>query len=43
VIDIGRCTELPLDPAVLRGISDRATETARDRGWDALVARLVSG
>jgi hypothetical protein len=42
VIDIERCEELPLDPLVLRRISVRAMETGRERGWDRLVARLVS-
>ena len=40
VIDIGSCEELPVDPLVLEGISDRATQTAKRRGWDRLVARL---
>ena len=41
VIDIERCTELPLDPAVLGRISERARETGRERGWSALVRRLA--
>ena len=41
VIDIGQTTELPLDPLVLRRISVGAMETARSRGWDELVERLV--
>jgi hypothetical protein len=40
VIDIERCDELPVDPAVLRGISGRAVQTSRRRGWDELVVRL---
>jgi hypothetical protein len=41
VIDIERCRQLPLDPLVLRAISERARETGRARGWAPLVARLV--
>jgi hypothetical protein len=41
VIDIERCERLPVDDQVLEQISSRATETARERGWDRLVARLV--
>lgn len=41
VIDIERCEELPSDPAVLRGLRERALETARARGWDELVARMA--
>jgi hypothetical protein len=37
VLDIGRCDELPDDPLVLKQLSTRAMETARGRGWDALV------
>jgi hypothetical protein len=40
VVDIGRCAELPTDPAVLDGIRARAVETARSRGWDELVERM---
>jgi hypothetical protein len=40
VIDIEQTDELPFDPLVLRRISVRAMETARERGWDALVERL---
>jgi hypothetical protein len=40
VVDIGRCDELPTDPAVLDGIRARAVETARSRGWDALAERM---
>jgi hypothetical protein len=40
VIDIQQCEELPADPLVLRRISVRAMETARERGWDRLVERL---
>ena len=40
VVDIGRCEELPTDPAVLDGIRTRAVETARARGWDELVERM---
>ena len=40
VLDIERCDELPVDPAILRGISGRAVETSRRRGWDELVVRL---
>jgi hypothetical protein len=42
VIDIERCEALPLDPLVLRRISVRAMESGRQRGWDALVTRLVT-
>jgi hypothetical protein len=41
MIDIERCLELPLDPHVLRRISERARETRLARGWEPLVARLV--
>jgi hypothetical protein len=41
VIDIGSCEELPVDPALRRRISRRASETATGRGWDRLVERLV--
>jgi hypothetical protein len=41
VIDINQSTELPRDPLALRRISVRAMETARGRGWDSLVSRLV--
>jgi hypothetical protein len=41
VIDIERCEQLPRDPLVLQQISARAMETGRERGWDALVERLV--
>jgi hypothetical protein len=41
VIDVERCEELPADPAVLDGLRARAVETARGRGWDALVERLA--
>ena len=41
VVDIERCGELPVDPAVLRRISESAVTTARSRGWDQLVTRLV--
>jgi hypothetical protein len=41
IVDIARCDELPLDPRVLRRISARALETARERGWDALVRRIA--
>jgi hypothetical protein len=41
VIDIARCEELPLDPPALERIRMRAMETGRERGWDALVDRLV--
>jgi hypothetical protein len=40
VLDIGRCDELPDDPLVLKQLSTRAMETARGRGWDALVSRI---
>jgi hypothetical protein len=40
VIDIGRCDELPTDPAVLEGLRARAAETARTRGWDDLLERM---
>jgi hypothetical protein len=42
VIDIERCEQLPLDPAVLAAISRRAIETGRERGWDRLVERLAA-
>lgn len=42
VVDIERCTALPLDPAELERISARAVETGRERGWDRLVERLVA-
>jgi hypothetical protein len=41
VIDIERCEELPLDPLVLKRISERAVESGRQRGWPVLVERLV--
>ena len=41
VIDLERCDELPLDPAVLEGLRTRATETAQERGWDKLVERMA--
>jgi hypothetical protein len=41
VIDIERCTELPLEPEALARIAGRAIETGRERGWDRLVERLV--
>jgi hypothetical protein len=41
MIDVDQCSELPLDPGVLKGISARAMETGRERGWDRLVARLT--
>ncbi len=40
VIDITQAIDLPSDPLVLRRLSVRAMETARARGWDALVARV---
>ena len=40
VIDLERCAELPSDPDVLAGVRGRAVETARARGWDALVERI---
>jgi hypothetical protein len=40
VIDINRCEALPGDPLVLRRISVAAMEIARERGWEALAARL---
>ncbi len=40
LIDIEQTRELPLDHGALTGISRRAVETARERGWDALVERL---
>lgn len=42
VIDIEQCDELPSDPLVLKRLGVRAMETARERGWDALVKRLSS-
>jgi hypothetical protein len=41
LIDIEQCDELPVDPRVLKQISERAMETGRERGWDRLVERLV--
>jgi hypothetical protein len=41
LIDIGQTRELPLDQARLEAISLRARETARERSWDALVARVA--
>jgi hypothetical protein len=43
LIDIEQCDELPVDPAVLKRISERATATARDRGWDRLVEKIGRG
>ncbi len=43
LIDIGQTTELPLEQAQLGAISRRAQETARERGWDALVERIAAG
>jgi hypothetical protein len=40
VLDIGQATALPTDPLVLRRLSVRAIEYARERSWDALVARV---
>lgn len=40
VIDIERCDRLPEDPLVLRGLSLRATETARERSWERLLERI---
>jgi hypothetical protein len=40
LVDIERCDELPSDPAVLERLRSRAVETARARGWDALIERL---
>jgi hypothetical protein len=37
VIDLNRADGLPDDPLVLGRLSVRAIETARERGWDALV------
>jgi len=37
VIDLNRADRLPDDPLVLGRLSVRAIETARARGWDALV------
>ena len=42
VVDIARCTELPLEPETLARIGERAVETAREHGWDRLVERLVA-
>ncbi|HZT46154.1 MAG TPA: hypothetical protein VFA24_08250 [Gaiellaceae bacterium] len=42
LIDIGQTRELPLDPARLEALSRRARETARERGWEALVERIRS-
>jgi hypothetical protein len=40
LIDIAQLAELPTDEGELEAISRRAAETARARGWDALVDRL---
>jgi hypothetical protein len=40
LIDIEQTGELPLDADRLGAISRRAVETARQRGWDALVERI---
>lgn len=40
VIDIGRCTELPLDTLTLRRLSVRAMETAQEWSWGRLVETL---
>jgi hypothetical protein len=40
VIDIEACDALPSDPLVLRRISVRAMETARERSWDRLVEHI---
>ena len=37
VIDIERCSELPLDADVLRALGENARAAAAARGWDALV------
>jgi hypothetical protein len=42
LIDIERCGELPVDPAVLDGIRACARETAASRGWRELVQELTS-
>jgi hypothetical protein len=41
VVDIGRCSKLPTDPAVLDRIRARALETAAHRGWEALLERMA--
>ena len=41
VMDIARCDSLPSDPAILAALRERARETARARGWQALVERLT--
>ncbi|HWT92275.1 MAG TPA: hypothetical protein VN238_04715 [Solirubrobacteraceae bacterium] len=41
VIDLQQCDALPFDPLVLRRISVRAMETAREHGWDRLVGLLA--
>jgi hypothetical protein len=43
VIDIEQCDELPVDPAVLERISERAMATSRERGWDRLVEKIGGG
>jgi hypothetical protein len=40
VLDVERCAELPSDPLDLKRIGLRAMETARARGWDALLSRI---
>lgn len=42
VIDIRRCSRLPDDPELLGRIRARAIETARPRGWEALIQRLTA-
>jgi hypothetical protein len=41
LVDIGQTRELPLAAEELEAISRGARETARARGWDQLVERLV--
>lgn len=42
VIDINQCIALPFDPLVLKTLSVRAIETARERDWRRLVGLVQS-
>ena len=43
LLDIAQLDSLPSDPLVLKRISCRAMETARELSWDRLVDRLLDG
>jgi hypothetical protein len=43
VIDVEACEVLPADPLVLKRISVRAIETARERSWNGLIEQLSGG